>query len=206
MTDMITVGGSEPRSTPTPPTAETRPSVPRDPRVDERLQHVDQEVQQHEERREHEDHALEHRDVALEDGEVQQVAGARPREDGLHQHRATELEAELQAEHGDDLWRRVPDDVAEDPVVRESLGAQLQRSRPAILSRARPCGNAASNASGMTATKASMDDQRGSTRLFASASRTLRMTARRGGIALPTCPVTTSPRHLRYCTGTGLSK
>src|SRR5687767_6444995 len=101
-------------------------SVPDDPRVDDGLQHVDREVQEDEEGGEHQDHALEHRDVTLEDGEVQQIPRARPREDGLDQHRAAQLEAELQADDGEDLGRGVLHDVGEDRAVEEALRPQRQ--------------------------------------------------------------------------------
>ena len=55
-----------------------------------------------------------------------QVAGAGPGEDGLHEDRAAELEAELQPEHGEDLRGGVLDDVREHPSRGQSLGAQGQ--------------------------------------------------------------------------------
>ena len=74
----------------------------------------------------HEDDALEHGEVALEDREVHQVTGPRPREHGFHQNRAAELEPELEAEDGEDLRRRVPHDVREDHAAPEALGAERE--------------------------------------------------------------------------------
>ena len=78
-------------------------SAGHDPRIDDGLEHVDREIEKDEEGGEHQDHALEHRDVTLKDSEVQEIPRARPREHGLDQHRAAQLEAELQADDGQDL-------------------------------------------------------------------------------------------------------
>ena len=84
------------------------------------------------------DDALEHGDVALEDGQVQEVAGAWPGEHRLDEDRAAELKAELQPEHGEDLGRRVLHHVREDgsppqPLGREGedeiLGQDVERGR-----------------------------------------------------------------------------
>src|SRR5438094_10459295 len=76
----------------------------------------------------------------------------------------------------------------------------------ASLSSARPCRNAARRPRATPSAKASSDDDSASTRLFARASRTSRITARRVAIERPRSPCATRPSQTRYCTGSGLSK
>src|SRR6266481_9893540 len=65
-------------------------SSPLDARIERGLHHIDGEVQRHEEQRQDQDGPLQQRQVTLEDGSVEQKAGAGPGEHGLDQDRAAQ--------------------------------------------------------------------------------------------------------------------
>src|SRR6218665_720209 len=88
-------------------------SLVADGRVDEAVQHIDHEVDQDEFEREQQHQRLDHRVVTHLHGIDQQAAQAGPVEHRLHEDRAAQQKAELQAHHRDHRYQRIAQRVLE---------------------------------------------------------------------------------------------
>src|SRR5712692_8918225 len=94
-----------------------------DARVDERIDGVDRQIDCHKSDGVHQHDARDQRIIARGDAGDQEVADAGPREHGLHDDRASEQGAQLEADDGHDRDQGVAQDVApEDHAVHQALG------------------------------------------------------------------------------------